>query len=606
LLQGVLSVSEGALVLGPALKRLALSGFTRIDPDNNQGIYAVMSPQAPVRIAPPDYPASPIHMGRSTLAVPQQQQQQQSSSQQQLPQGPQRQQQHQQEPGQQYKGWLSPLQRGKSGQGSSSFPNQLAWLLRSSANDDTPAALATSQISHFSSSSSSSSSSSGRPAAQGECKFRLELTAVTRADDVWVAAASTSKVAAAAAAVPPRAAMHSLHHKIGQAAAMQLQQEQRQPAEQEQGPLPVGYVVHPTGPVVDTASKNFWGLSWQEYLGVEQQQQQQQGVGPQGLGPQGSLQQQQQGEAPYPVPERRSAMEVPLPAGLNTVLQIPLGPGGSPSLGMFDEYEVAAAADADYAAGYEAGYAAAAAEVEAAASAAVVAAEAARSAAAAIAALPRQYQGSPPGSVRALKARDFPGMDKMVLNGASAAAWQAQLERSLIEQVQVHPSAPAAAPSAVGAAPIGLGPAPAAEAPSDLDSSSRYGVRNLFDAWLLPCSHPKQRDTHACQQQQLSSSHHASSSTSSRMLEYSSASSSSSQQQPRLHIEGLLISDNCQARWALHAVALPPGGLEVQALWYALLALLVCLVQVMLLRRQACVVTRSSAVALRVSLVGIW
>jgi hypothetical protein len=591
LLQGVLSVSEGALVLGPALKRLALSGFTRIDPDNNQGVYAVMSPQAPIRIAPPDYPASPINMGRSTLAVSQQQQQQQqSSSQQQPPQGPQgQQQQQQQQPGQQYKGWLSSLQRGKSSQGSSSFPNQLAWLLRSSAGDDTPAALATGQIPHFSSSSSSSS----RPGAQGGCKFRLELTAVTRDDDLWVAGASTSKVAAAA--VPPRAAMHSLHQKIGQAPAMK-QQQQQQPAEQHQGPSPVGYVVDPDGPVVDTASRNFLGLSWQQYFGVEEQ-----GVGPHGLQMQGPPQ-RQQGEAPYPVPKRRSAMEVPLPTGLNTVLQIPLGPGGSPSLGMFDEYEVAAAADADYAAGYEAGYAAAAAEVEAAASAAVVAAEAARNAAAAIAALPRQYQGSAPGSIRALKARDFPGTDKMVLNGASAAAWQPQLERSLIEQVQVHPSAPAAAPSEVGAAPIGLGPAPAAEAPSDLDSSSRYGVRNLFDAWLLPCSHPKQRDTQACQQQQrLSSSLHTSSS---RTLEYSSA--SSSRQQPRLHIHGLLISDNCQARWALNAVALPPGGLQVQALWYALLALLVCLVQVMVLRRQASIVTRSSAVALRVSLVGVW
>lgn len=174
---------------------------------------------------------------------------------------------------------------------------------------------------------------------------------------------------------------------------------------------------------------------------------------------------------------------------------------------------------------------------------------------------------------------------------------------------QPHAAPVAAAPSAeLGSAPSSTSdPAPAAEAPSDVsDSSSRYGVRNLFDAWLLPCQHPKQRDTQACRQQLLSSAlRTTSSSSASRGLQFSSG-SGGRQQQPRLHIQGLLISDNCQARWALSAVALPPGGLEVQALWYALLALLVCLVQVVVLRRQASVVTRSSAVALRVSLVGVW
>lgn len=593
-LQGVLSVSEGALVLGPALKRLALSGFTRMDPDNNQGVYAVMSPQAPVHIAPPDYPASPIHVGRSTLSVPQQQQQQASHTQKQPQQTQQRSQQQQQhrEPGQQYKGWLASLQLARSGQGSSTFSQQLSWILRSSAADEAPAAFASTQSSH---------PSSGQ-GGMDECKFRLELT-VTRADDFWVASAATNRAAAAAAAaVPSRAAMHSLHQKIGQSPAMQQPQtpqpeHPRQQQQLEQQAYSAGYVLHPNGPIVDTASKNFWGLSWQQYFGVEEQQQEQQ---------QGEEEEEEDGEqSPDSVPvRRRSAMEVPPPTGYNTVLQIPLGPVGSPSIGILDEYDVAA--DAEYAAGYEAGYAAAAAEAEAAATAAAAAAEAARNAAAAIAALPRQYQshtGSAQGSVRALKARDFPGVDKLMLSGAAGASgWQPPVTRSMIEQAQAYPSAPAAAPAEVGEAPSSTAPAPASEAPSDTDSSSRYGVRNLFDAWLLPCLHPKQRDTQACRQQMLTTGLHPSSS--SQALEYSS--SSSRQQQPRLHIQGLLISDNCHARWALSAVALPPGGLEVQALWYALLALLVCLVQVMLLRRQAAVVTRSSAVALRVSLVGVW
>jgi hypothetical protein len=350
-----------------------------------------------------------------------------------------------------------------------------------------------------------------------------------------------------------------------------------------------------------------------------QQQQQQQTVQQQ--------QQQQQDEeeeevyeaAPYPMaPGRRSAMEI-LPPGLsNTVLQIPISPLGSPSIGVLDEYEVAAAADADYAAGYEAGYAAAAAEAEAVASAAVAAAQAARNAAAAIAALPRQYQahmGSVQGAVRALKARDFPEDDSTMLGGAATAAgnWQQQSYRSLIEQGPQGYAAVAAAPAAAAAAPsstVADTAAAAAEAPQGVDSSSRYGVRSIFDAWLLPCSHPKQRDTPVCRQQLLSSTLKNGGSSSSFTYASSGSSASSSrlqqQQQPRLHIQGLLISDNCQARWALSAVALPPGGLEVQALWYALLALLMCLVQVLLLRRQAAIVTRSSAVALRVSLVGVW
>jgi hypothetical protein len=197
----------------------------------------------------------------------------------------------------------------------------------------------------------------------------------------------------------------------------------------------------------------------------------------------------------------------------------------------------------------------------------------------------------------------------------AAARWQqpAPAPHSIADKATPHPAPAAAPPTEVGSAPSSTSdPAPASEAPSDIaDSSSRYGVRNLFDAWLLPCQHPKQRDTHACRQQLLSSALHTtntgSSSSTGRGLQFSSSSGSSSrQQQPRLHIEGLLISDNCQARWALSAVALPPGGLEVQALWYALLALLVCLVQVVALRKQASVVTRSSAVALRVSLVGVW
>jgi len=617
-LQGVLSVSEGALVLGPALKRLSLSGFTRLDRSNNQGIYAVMSPQSPVRIAPPDFTSGHGNAGRSTLSSPQQphsQQQQQDTS------------------------WLATWPRQRSGKGAPSLTQQLAWILRSSAGDETAAAAAAAMT------SSQSLPTGSTQGAAGECKFRLELT-VTRADDFWTTTATSHRAAAAAAAAaaapPPRAAMHSLHQKIGQGPAtarlppqpsQQQQQQQKQKQQQQHGEAAApagGFVLGPQGPLMDTGSTNYWGLSWQQYFGVDDEQEEDQ--------QQQQLQRQREqqvgvtAEPPYPaVPSgRRSAMEVPLPAGLNTVLRIPLAPAGSPAIGVMDDLEAAAAAaDTDYAAGYEAGYAAAAAEAEAVATAAVAAAEAARSAAAAIAALPRPYQAvgaSSQAATRTLKARDFPGMEKVMLNspgpGAGAGAgpvdsWQAPVARSMIEQgghstaaaPLEAPAAAAAAPATAAAAAPGITDtaATAAEAPSDIDSSSRYGVKSLFDTWLLPCTHPKQRDTPVCRQQLLSGALRTSSSgtfsSSSRSLE---TSSSSSRQQPRLHVQGLLVSDNCNAQWALSAVALPPGGLEVQALWYALLALLVCLVQVMLLRKQAAIVTRSSAVALRVSLVGVW
>jgi hypothetical protein len=185
--------------------------------------------------------------------------------------------------------------------------------------------------------------------------------------------------------------------------------------------------------------------------------------------------------------------------------------------------------------------------------------------------------------VRALHARDFPGDDRGMLNGATGAtgSWQHGSARSMIEQHAPGYSAAGGAAPAAAAAPSGdSSEAVAAEAPQDdsssSSSSSRYGVRDLFDAWLLPCSHPKQRDTQACQQHLLNSALHGSSS-SSRALEFGG---SSRQLQPKVHVQGLLISENCNARWALSATALPPGGLEVQALWYALLALLVCLLQV--------------------------
>jgi hypothetical protein len=427
--------------------------------------------------------------------------------------------------------------------------------------------------------------------AMNECKFRLELT-VSRADDFWVASAATNRAAAAAAAaVPSRAAMHSLHQKIGPGPAAQQtapQQGQATSPSAAAAAVTSPYVVQKTDATfVDSASDNSWDVSWQYFAAEEADE----------AGPQGPLDQQQQQQQvqqeqqpPHPVSiGRRSAMEVPLPTGFaNTILQIPLIPAGSPSIGVLDEYDAAVAADADYAAGYEAGYAAAAAEAEAAASAAVAAAEAARNAAAAIAALPRQY----PGAVRALHARDFPGDDRGMLNGATSAAGSGQhgSARSMIEQQpQGYPAAGAAAAAApVAAATAAAAPsdvsseAVAAEAPQDessssSSSSSRYGVRDLFDAWLLPCSHPKQRDTQACQQHLLNSALHGSSSSSSRALEFGG---SSRQLQPKVHVQGLLISENCNARWALSATALPPGGLEVQALWYALLALLVCLLQV--------------------------
>ena len=574
--QGVLSVSEGALVLGPALKRLALSGFTRIDADNRQGVYAVMSPQAPTHIAPPDYPASPVHVGRSTLSSPPPSAQQQQQQNQHHP-AYQPQQQQQNQP----TGWLSAWVRGRAGHSTSTFSQQLGWILRSSAGDDTAAAAAA---------MAAASQQQQQLFAASECKFRLELT-VSRADDFWVASAATNRAAAAAAAaVPSRAAMHSLHQKIGAGPAAQQTAPQQQQQGQETSPSAAGaaaaaaaspYVVQKTdAPFVDSASDNSWDVSWQYFAAEEADE----------AAPQGPLDQQQQHQEqqpPHPVSiGRRSAMEVPLPTGLsNTILQIPLIPAGSPSIGVLDEYDAAVAADADYAAGYEAGYAAAAAEAEAAASAAVAAAEAARTAAAAIAALPRQY----PGAVRALHARDFPVDDRGMLNGATGAAgsWQHGGARSMIEQqTQGYPAAGAAAAAAApvaaaAATPSGVSSeAVAAEAPQDdsssSSSSSRYGVRDLFDAWLLPCSHPKQRDTQACQQHLLNSALHGSGS-SSRALEFGG---SSRQLQPKVHVQGLLISENCNARWALSATALPPGGLEVQALWYALLALLVCLLQV--------------------------
>jgi hypothetical protein len=98
----------------------------------------------------------------------------------------------------------------------------------------------------------------------------------------------------------------------------------------------------------------------------------------------------------------------------------------------------------------------------------------------------------------------------------------------------------------------------------------------LVDTWMLPCSHPLQ------QQQQHRRQHN------------------------RLILQGLLLSDNCNASWALTAVALPPGGLQRHAMCYAVVALLVCLLQVVMLRRQAQRVAGSSAAALRMSVVGVW
>jgi hypothetical protein len=571
--QGLLSVSEGALVLGPASKRLSVSGFTRLDSGHHQGVFAAMTPTMPTRISLPvnsaggNSGASSSGSGSGAMG----------SMQQQLL--------RQQPPAHMpLATWLSSWGRPRS---STSLSQQLAWVL---GTHPTAASSIDTDAYAYAAGARGAGQQQVHQAfvpepdtTPGECRFRLELT-VTQASEFWMAPVSPAFAAAAAAAAVPSGG-----------AARRPPMGARQPPSSSSSRGASGSGQQAASMNVDSSDKAWWGVGWQHYLGLQQE---------------AGFQQDTAAAAAnaasfnaVPV-NRRSAMEVAPPQVFNTVLQIAVGDTGAAGSvqqqGAMDEY----AGEADYAAGYEAGYAAAAAEAgvvaaaAASAAASVAAAEAARSAAAAIAALPPQYQhphhgAAPPqaqGGARTLQGRPMPDLQKLLAASSSVAAeWQSHassLARSLIE-TDVGSSAPAA-PSA--AAP---------DSSSGSSSGSRYGVRSLFDAWLMPCSHSN-RDSPYCRQEMQGSdgSSYGAPSSSSGVATY--------RRQPRLQIQGMLISDNCHARWALTAVALPPGGLEVQALWYALLALLMCLIQVIMLRKQAAAVTRSSAVALRVSLVGVW
>lgn len=205
------------------------------------------------------------------------------------------------------------------------------------------------------------------------------------------------------------------------------------------------------------------------------------------------------------------------------------------------------------------------------------------------AALPAAQFGSNDGQfVRTLQSRGFPGLPLDAVDSRQQELYLGTLPAEAANSVQLAEATLGI--SAGHMQPVADGSAAhqpahrAKQRPGHLlapgDSSTSPGPVSLIDYWLLPCSHPQQLHHPHCRQQQ--------------------------RQQQRMVIQGLLLSDNCNASWSITAVALPPGGLERQAMCYAIGALLLCLAQVVLLRRQAQLAQASPAAALKLSLVGVW